>query len=257
MELNYKSYGSGEPLIIAHGLFGMLDNWVSLAKKLATQYEVFLVDMRNHGKSGHSDIMNYPVMARDLYDFLEEQAIYHAYFLGHSMGGKTVLQFATLYPGFVRKMIIADIMPYAYQAGRTEHTLIFEAIREVNAIKPASRNEAEQIISNIIGDERISMFIFKNLKKNDKGYFDWKFNAEVLMDNYLSISGEIKFHNRISAPCLFLKAGNSDYIDFQRIKEYDKYITNPEMAVIPNASHWLHVDNTPAFIKVVLDFLME
>ena len=51
MKLNFKTFGEGEPIIILHGLFGSLDNWQTLGKKLAENYLVYLVDLRNHGKS--------------------------------------------------------------------------------------------------------------------------------------------------------------------------------------------------------------
>ena len=55
MKLNYKEFGQGEPIIILHGLFGTLDNWQTIAKKLAEEYWVFIIDQRNHGRSPHED----------------------------------------------------------------------------------------------------------------------------------------------------------------------------------------------------------
>ena len=54
MKLNYKSFGEGEPLIIMHGLMGMLDNWQAPGKELAEHFNVFIVDLRNHGHSPHN-----------------------------------------------------------------------------------------------------------------------------------------------------------------------------------------------------------
>ena len=104
MHLNYKSFGQGEPLIILHGLFGTLDNWQTVAKKLAEQYWVFIVDQRNHGRSPHDPEMNYKIMAEDLQQFMEQQWIHKAFVLGHSMGGKTAMQFAIDYPEMVESV---------------------------------------------------------------------------------------------------------------------------------------------------------
>ncbi|RME07015.1 MAG: alpha/beta fold hydrolase, partial [Bacteroidetes bacterium] len=95
MQLNYKEFGQGEPLIILHGLFGTLDNWVTLGKKLAEHFSVFLIDQRNHGRSPHTDVHDYPSMAEDIREFMEQHWMYEgAYVMGHSMGGKTAMQLA-------------------------------------------------------------------------------------------------------------------------------------------------------------------
>ena len=58
MKLNITKIGNGNPLLIIHGLFGSSDNWRTLGKQFAEKYEVFLIDLRNHGKSPHSPEMN-------------------------------------------------------------------------------------------------------------------------------------------------------------------------------------------------------
>ena len=98
MELNYKKLGEGQPLIILHGLFGSLDNWLTLAKYWAENYEVWLIDQRNHGKSPHADEHSYELMAQDLKKFMEENHIENPIILGHSMGGKTAMEFAITFP---------------------------------------------------------------------------------------------------------------------------------------------------------------
>ena len=104
MQLNFKKVGEGEPLIILHGLFGSLDNWMSLAKKLGDHFEVFILDARNHGQSAHSNEFNYDIMADDLYEFLLQNDIVDPIILGHSMGGKTAMQFAMNYPNKLEKL---------------------------------------------------------------------------------------------------------------------------------------------------------
>jgi pimeloyl-ACP methyl ester carboxylesterase len=94
MDLNFKSFGQGPPLVILHGLFGTLDNWQTLGKRWAEHFTVFLVDQRNHGRSPHAEAFDYPTLAADLKVFLEHNWIYKTHVLGHSMGGKTAMQLA-------------------------------------------------------------------------------------------------------------------------------------------------------------------
>ncbi len=66
MKLFSRKYGDGPPLIIVHGLYGASDNWVTIAKALSENFEVFAIDQRNHGRSGHSTNHNYELMKNDL-----------------------------------------------------------------------------------------------------------------------------------------------------------------------------------------------
>lgn len=129
MDLNYKVMGQGAPLIVLHGLFGTLDNWQTLGKQLAEAYTVFLVDQRNHGRSPHLPHHDYPSMSEDLHRFMEQQGIYQSNLLGHSMGGKTAMEFALEYPDQVDKLIVVDIAPKVYPGG---HDRIFEALLAID-----------------------------------------------------------------------------------------------------------------------------
>ena len=48
MDLFYREFGEGRPLIILHGLMGSSDNWVTHGKELAKHFHVFIPDQRNH-----------------------------------------------------------------------------------------------------------------------------------------------------------------------------------------------------------------
>ena len=111
MELNHKVFGEGDPVIILHGLFGMLDNWQTIAKKLAEDYMVYIVDQRNHGRSPRRDEISYPLMAEDLATFMESQWIHSAHIVGHSMGGKTAMQMAMDFEDMVETLTVIDISP--------------------------------------------------------------------------------------------------------------------------------------------------
>ena len=106
--LHSKIVGEGKPLLILHGFFGMGDNWKSLANKFAEEnFEVHLVDQRNHGRSFHSEEFNYDPLVEDLYKYIQHHNLDKIDLLGHSMGGKTVMLFATKYPEVIDKLMVA------------------------------------------------------------------------------------------------------------------------------------------------------
>jgi esterase len=255
MELNYKSFGSGEPLIILHGLFGMLDNWQILAKKFAKTHEVFTIDLRNHGKSPHNPEHSYAVMARDIYDFLEEQNIFNASILGHSMGGKVAMQFASYFPGFVKKLIVADMAPKTYDTIREDHQNIFKAIDLLEENNFKERSEAEDALKAIIKVEKIYLFIFKNMTYDEDGRVSWKFNPTALKENYQEMMKNISAPKPVKVPTLFIKGGKSDYIDLNEFDGFKKFFPQAELKIIEEAGHWIHADAPQEFSKIVIDFL--
>ena len=111
MKLYSRVFGEGQPLLIIHGLFGMSDNWQSLAKLYADYFEVHLIDQRNHGRSPHSEGFSYQHLSHDLYQYITDKQLENPIVIGHSLGGKTVMQFAVSYPEQLAKLIVVDISP--------------------------------------------------------------------------------------------------------------------------------------------------
>ena len=108
MKLNFKKLGEGKPLLIIHGLFGSSDNWGMLGKRFAEKYTVYLIDLRNHGRSPHSSTMNYEAMADDLFELIQDEKILNPSLIGHSMGGKAALFFNEKYSSILHKLILAS-----------------------------------------------------------------------------------------------------------------------------------------------------
>lgn len=251
MELNYKKLGTGEPLIILHGLFGSLDNWMTLAKKWSSNYEVFIVDARNHGFSPHSEDFNYSVMADDIYEFTIQRMIEDPIILGHSMGGKTAMQFAMNYPTMLSKLIVADIAPKKYPV---HHTAIIEGMEALNFEVLKSRSEADQVLSAYIKDLSTRQFLLKNLYWKEKGTLAWKFNLKVIKEKIVQIGDELHFSESFEKPTLFIRGKRSDYIlesDFTKIKSLFTDCSIESM----DCGHWVHAENPTLFKKLVDSFL--
>lgn len=88
MNVNYHLQGSGDTVVLIHGLFGSLDNLGVLGRSLQESYQVLQVDLRNHGLSPHSEDMNYRLMAEDVIALLNRLSLDNVTLIGHSMGGR-------------------------------------------------------------------------------------------------------------------------------------------------------------------------
>lgn len=251
--LNHKTYGSGPHLVILHGLFGMLDNWSTLARRWAEHYTVTLVDLRNHGRSFHSDEMNYALMAEDVATFLEEQGIDECYLMGHSMGGKVAMQTALTYPDLVQKLIVVDITPRKYRPG---HDDVFAALEAFNPAVVADRKEAARLMNEHMPYPSVQLFLLKNLARNPEGGYKWRMNLPAIKENYERLAGPVgNFGDEYDAPALFIRGGKSDYIqddDVELIK-----ILFPQAAVetIEGAGHWVHAERPEELMILVSKFI--
>jgi len=252
MTLNYKSFGTGPALIILHGLLGSLDNWLTLAKRLAENYTVFIIDQRNHGKSPHDNQWDYPIMAEDLHEFMEQQGIFISHILGHSMGGKTAMQFAGMYPNRIEKLIVADM---GIKRNSPSHTQILEGLNHINLSTLTSRQEADQQLASYIPSMPIRQFLIKNLSKDTSGEFAWKFNLNTITQEYENILAAVKIDQPFDHPTLFITGGKSDYVSQADHESIKAYFPEVRFAEIPEAGHWLHAEAPDEFLRIVREFL--
>ncbi|MEM9887027.1 MAG: alpha/beta fold hydrolase [Bacteroidota bacterium] len=253
LELNYKSFGQGEAVIILHGLFGTLDNWQSIAKKLAEEYYVFLIDQRNHGRSPHVVGLSYPLMANDLHDFMSQNWIHRAHVIGHSMGGKTAMQFALDYPDMLEKLVVVDIAPKAYEGG---HELILNALEALQLIQIQNRKMAEKELFNLgIVDLGVRQFLLKNLTRNKTGGYRWKMNLAEISKHYQNILANIESQEQFDGATLFIRGEQSDYILDSDETILKQYFPHSKLSTVKDAGHWVHASQPVALLDLLFEFL--
>ena len=256
MEMFFRKYGTPgkQPLIILHGLFGISDNWVTYGKRIAAEgFEVYIPDLRNHGRSFHSDTFNYIALTEDLYDFIEDNEIENPIIMGHSMGGKIAMGYALENPSSVKKLAVIDIAPKAY-GPRKSHKKIIEAMTSIDLSKIKTRRDAEEKIAEIIKEERIRLFILKNLKRKSDGSFEWMINIDAIANNLDEMFDKIESQNSYSKPSLFIRGGNSDYILPEDYPVIRKYFPNAEIITIEDTSHWVHAEQPEKFYQITFGF---
>ena len=267
MELFFRSFGKGPALIILHGLYGSSDNWITIGKSLSKQFEVFIIDQRNHGSSPHTAGHNYMLLKNDLYEFMYNHGIKKAILLGHSMGGKTCMFFASDYPEMVSSLIAIDISPRSYKdlvrpiPHAIDHMNIMQSMMEVDLSMANNRIDIDRQLALIIKSTRIRQFLLKNIKRDKEGKFSWKINLKTLHDQMplimdgMDVSRFIKGKGITGFPVLFIKGENSNYITEEDIKLIHKIFPAAEIVSIPSAGHWLHAEQPELLLKTIRYFL--
>lgn len=257
--LHSKIYGAeqpGTPLLVFHGLFGMLDNWGSFGKEFSGCFPVHLIDLRNHGKSFHSEDMSHDDLAHDISHYMDHYGIERAHLLGHSLGGKAVMQFAIKYPPKVEKLIVADISPKAYPP---HHQGIIKALESVDFNVIKSRQEVEEILSQYIPEKSVIQFLAKNLYWEDQSgekKLNWRFNLATLSQKYNDFVGNAIKFGVFTGETLFVAGAKSNYILPQDEFPIKQQFPKAKIIKIANAGHWVQAENPADFNAEVKKFLL-
>jgi esterase len=258
MKLFFRKYGAGKPLIILHGLFGQSDNWNTLSKKFAeNSFEVYTLDLRNHGLSPHSTEWSYELMAQDIKEFIEEHKLQKPFLVGHSLGGKVLMFFEMMFRGIAEKLVVVDMAPRAYPP---HHNEALKALMAVDLEKISSRKEAENKLNEFDLDFGTKQFLLKNLYRlpeeeiKNTRIFDWRFNLKTIHENYAMVGQKIP-EGKSLTPVLFLRGERSDYILPSDEAEIKKYFPNAEIKTVQDAGHWIHAEKPLEFFNETLKFL--
>lgn len=251
MKLNFKKIGVGKPLIILHGLFGSADNWLTISKELKDKFTLYLVDQRNHGDSPHSEDWNYKVMVEDLMELIEDENLDKIYLMGHSMGGKTAMNFALSYPEKVEKLIIADIAPRYYGV---HHQRILEGLNAIDLSILQSRKDADDQLAEYVPNLGERQFLLKSLGRENGG-FAWKINLPVITRNIEIVGEGLSEGKSFGGPTLFLAGAKSNYIQQSDLEDIERFFTDSEVEFIADAGHWLHAEQPAAVVEEIEKFL--
>lgn len=253
MQLFYKEYGEGKPVVILHGLFGFSDNWKSQAKVLANYFRVIVVDLRNHGRSEWADLHSYEAMANDVIETMDVLNLSQFHVIGHSMGGKVAMHLAQAYPDRLLKTIVVDmgVKPYPMH-----HQDLIEAIKSVPVETITARSQVNTFLTNKIPEEGVRQFLLKNLYWIERGKLAWRMNIDVLEANMHLILDALP-EIEVLSPTLFIKGAESSYILEADYEAIENIFLDSEIHTINEAGHWVHADSFEEFLESVLAFLLR
>lgn len=255
MKLHSKIYGDkGQDLIVIHGLFGMSDNWNTLGKKFSKYCKVYLIDLRNHGRSPHSTDFNYDVMCDDVLEYMKDNAIVSPIILGHSLGGKVAMKFAFTYPEEIDKLIVADIAPREYNSDFYKNLLA--TLYKLPLEDFDKREDIDKLLSDAFEDKGMRLFLLKNLYRNEKKEFAWRFNIDVLLEKVQNIQDASFVSGKLNIPTHFIRGGNSDYINSADELLIKKHFNDLSICTIDGAGHWLHAEKPERFYDEVMGFCL-
>lgn len=252
IQLHSTIEGNGDTLLILHGFLGMGDNWKTLSREFADEsYEVHLIDQRNHGRSPHTDEFNYDLLAEDVANYMQEKQIEKAAIIGHSMGGKVLMNFMLKYPEKVTHPIVVDIAPKYYPP---HHQQILEGLNHLASLELSSRSDADEELKKHISHPSIRQFLLKNLYWKEKNKLALRLNLKSLEANIEEIGKELTNVN-YEDPVLFIAGETSDYITDEDKESIREMFPKAQIIGIKDAGHWVHAEKKDAFFSTCMAFL--
>lgn len=253
MKLHARQQGTGEPLIVLHGLFGSQENLGMISRGLAQSFSVYGLDVRNHGRSPHAEAMNYELMAADVLEYMDDQALEKAHLLGHSMGGKIAMTLALMAPERVKSLVVIDIAPVTYHQRR--HDAILDGLSSIDLHSLSGRADADRQMQAFEPEKDIRQFLLKNLYKNEQGFYAWRMHLESIINHYEDIMAGQVSDKGYSGKTLFLKGGDSDYIQPEHREQVLQLFPNASVRVIAGTGHWVHAQKPELVLRTVMRFM--
>lgn len=248
-----KIEGSGKPLLVLHGFLGMSDNWKTLGAKYAESgFAAHLLDLRNHGRSFHSDTFNYQAMADDIVIYCKANNLDKVDVIGHSMGGKVAMFLAVTYPELVDKLIVADISPKYYTP---HHQDVMAALNAVDFSTNPSRNDVQETIEQHVTEPGVVQFLMKNVYRITPQQLGFRFNLDAFNNDEEAIGEALSDSDVFNGSVLFLRGSNSNYITEDDAELIHKHFPKAVIQTVSNAGHWLHADNPLEFFDKSIEFL--
>ena len=255
-------------ILFLHGLFGKGNSFQFLAKakKLQQAYTCHMVDMRNHGHSDWHATINYTSLAEDVHQYMRQSGLASmrnaVSLVGHSLGGKTAIKVASMYPQLIDRLVSLDASPvdrtkYPHLNGDSQR-MVEDALTFSEHVQGQrlTKTQASKLIDEKVQDQILKSALLFNLK--DDGTFGC--NLRAIYENQDAIYG-YEPSGTFEGPTLLLNGERS----FQReILDDKKYyneslprVENSDIIMVEGAGHGLHFEKPALVRKLLHSFLLR
>ncbi|MFT3781719.1 MAG: alpha/beta fold hydrolase [Nibricoccus sp.] len=239
------------PLLVLHGLLGSSRNWQSTGTDLTAQFHVIALDLRNHGRSPHSDEMTFSAMVADVLEWMDQHGITRASIMGHSMGGKVAMLLACRHPERVERLFVVDVAPKDYEL--MGHKNEFAALNELDLRTLQSRAEAEMRFEGRVPSLGMRKFLATNLERDpETNTWQWIVNLPVLTRTLPDVARDsLAPEDRFDGPTLFIIGGRSRYVGPEDRESILHHFPTAKIEVVAGSGHNPHMDGRVEFVRIV------
>ncbi len=265
LNFHITEWGSAQawPIVMLHGIRGYGETFAGVAAALQPGFRVIAFDQRGRGASDWDPAHNYYTDAyvADLGGIVRALGLAQFDLLGHSMGGINAIVYAARHPDRVRRLVIEDAGPGAFDVSQGA-----ARIRKELATTPVRFESWEAAcdfmreLRPTVTEEARQQRLHNMLKPLPQGAFTWRYDHAGIVATRLNpdpsrvvdLEPSVR---AIACDTLVLRGGRSDYLQpamMERMRELNPRISAIE---IPDAGHYVHDDQPALFEQAVVDFL--
>lgn len=254
--LNHQRFENvGAPaVVILHGLLGSSRNWSTVGKALQTDYDVHILDLRNHGQSPHAESMRWVELVEDVVAYFEQAGLQKVILIGHSLGGKIAMRMACEYAERISHLVVVDIAARSYPP---YHDAEFQAMRRMAVEELLHRKEAEELLAVDVPNWAMRQFLLTNLIRDTKtGAFKWQINLEALHASLPHIrENSLRAGDFYEGPSLLIRGANSDFVSDTDVKALGQWFLNMKSVNLKGVGHNVHVEDRKGFLDALHGWL--
>jgi len=244
-------------MLVLHGLLGSARNWQIVGADFAHAGAAHLLalDMRNHGRSPHTDSMSYDEMVADVIAWMDARGLMRVLLMGHSMGGKVAMALACRYPHRIGRLVVVDIAPKEYQS--LAHRNELAAMHELDLRVIRRRDEAELHFESRVADPVMRKFLVTNLERDhETGGLVWMPNVQGITAALPALeTNPLRRGELFEGDTLFVTGGKSNYVEEDDRTTIMRHFPNARIETLVDSGHNPHVEAREEFVQVVTTFL--
>ncbi|MGZ3743744.1 MAG: alpha/beta fold hydrolase [Pseudobdellovibrionaceae bacterium] len=261
---NYQVTGpeNGRRWVFVHGLMGYSANWRKIISGLEATERILSFDQRGHGRSWKPSEGYAPEdYSEDILKITDELGWDKFILVGHSMGGRNVLNFAFQHPEKIIKLVVEDIGPEASPDAVEYYENLLGLVPTPFPNRTAARNffQTEFLEKAKTRDNPpvLAQFLYANIEDKADGSADWRFYKEGILSSVRDgrIKDRWKEVASLKVPTLWIRGANSR--EFSR-ENFEKVLSSNELikgVEIPNAGHWVHSEQPALFLEALKNFV--
>jgi pimeloyl-ACP methyl ester carboxylesterase len=260
----YRRAGNNESerpaVVLVHGIAGDSSEWEPVLGSLSKQYDVIAPDLAGHGEStrlrGDHSIGAFATWLRDVLEALE---IERATFVGHSLGGGVVMQFAYQFPEYVERMVLVS----SGGLGREVSALIRAASLPGAELVLGGVGAAARGASTVLGKVGVGQHSeYGELAHRIAGLTDRDRRAAFVrvVRAIASPAGQrVNASDRLylaeDVPTLIVWGTRDRIIPVTHGHETHQAVPGSELVIFDEAGHFPHADDPQRFTQVIEDFV--
>ncbi len=249
--LHYTDEGTGEPVILLHGLGSSTRDWEYQVPPLLDHYRVICLDMRGHGQSDKPPSgYSIKTFADDTWALIEHLQLRRPHIVGISMGGMIAFQLATDHPEVPASLTIINSAPEVKPRRVSEYLMAARRLLLAHAFPLGVTAKA------------LGKVLFPKPEQSDlRETFQQRW-CENQRGPYLAslraiIGWGVSEHlDRICCPVLVV-AGDGDYTPVEHKRAYVGRLGDARLEIIADSRHASPIDQIETFNTLLLDFLRE